>query len=140
MKKIVASLDNIDSVAKYILETLPKSAVLILEGDLASGKTTLTKEIVKQKGSSDEVTSPTFSIQHIYKNGVFHYDMYRLEFMELVSLGIVDEFEKEGLHIVEWMNDDIKEALLEAGFSIFVVEIKPQGESREYTIYPVKKI
>ena len=75
MKKITASLDEIDSVVSYLNELLPTSAIVFLTGDLASGKTTLTKAIAKAKGVESEVTSPTFSLQQCYDENLFHYDL-----------------------------------------------------------------
>jgi tRNA threonylcarbamoyladenosine biosynthesis protein TsaE len=139
MKTVVACLDEVKNVAKAILELVPKNAILILDGTLAAGKTTLTKEIAKQKGATEEITSPTFSIEHIYSNDIFHYDLYRVDFEELASLGILGEFQKEGLHIIEWIDPTLKEILKEAGFEIFVVEITPKDKCRKYKIYNLKE-
>ncbi len=47
-----------------------------MRGDLASGKTTLVKNYLKTLDLDDIVTSPTFSLQAIYSNDIFHYDVY----------------------------------------------------------------
>ncbi|MFW5619664.1 MAG: tRNA (adenosine(37)-N6)-threonylcarbamoyltransferase complex ATPase subunit type 1 TsaE, partial [Campylobacter hyointestinalis] len=65
-------LDELDA----IVQKLPKTGVIVLRGDLASGKTTLTKAIVASFGIKANVTSPTFSIMQNYEN-IYHYDIYQ---------------------------------------------------------------
>jgi tRNA threonylcarbamoyladenosine biosynthesis protein TsaE len=69
------SLEEIDSLAEEISKNFT-NGVIILRGDLAAGKTTFVKKMVKFLGVDDEVTSPTFSIQQCYGDKIFHYDMY----------------------------------------------------------------
>ena len=134
MREIVACLDEVASVAREILELIPDESILILNGDLASGKTTIVKAIAKLKGYESEVTSPTFSLEHIYSDRLFHYDLYRVDFEDLVSLGLINEFEREGLHLIEWADDSLKRLLLGAGFELFELNIKPKGSCRVYKI------
>ena len=49
IKEITASLQELDKVVRYLNETLPKSVIVFLRGDLAAGKTTLTQAIAKAK-------------------------------------------------------------------------------------------
>jgi tRNA threonylcarbamoyladenosine biosynthesis protein TsaE len=85
--------------------------VVLLSGELGSGKTTLTKGIVAGLGaaSEEEVTSPTFTLVHVYGdskravNKVHHVDLYRIEnFHDFETLGMEDVFEQPGVLIVEW--------------------------------------
>jgi tRNA threonylcarbamoyladenosine biosynthesis protein TsaE len=134
MKEIIASLDELDTVVMYLNEILPKDAIIFLTGNLASGKTTLTKAIAKSKGIEEEVTSPTFSLQQCYKENLFHYDLYRIENEEFMELGLFEEFDKEGWHMVEWGDDALKKFLLDAGYELFTVTITPFEEKRKYEI------
>ncbi len=130
----VAKLDELDAIAKEILNNI-KNGVLILRGDLASGKTTLTKAIVKELGLVDEVTSPTFSLQNNYSDRVFHYDIYNKEIEHFISLGMLEELEKEALHIVEWGDDRLIEILKKVGIEFMVVDIKKiANDKREYRL------
>jgi len=85
-----------------------KSPILVLlSGDLGSGKTTLTKGIVAGLGaaSENEVTSPTFTLVHEYGKGtrVYHVDLYRIEsFHDFETLGLEDLFAQPGMVILEW--------------------------------------
>jgi len=113
-----------------------KDGVVILKGDLASGKTTLVKAIVKALGVEDEVTSPTFSLQQCYANNIYHYDIYNHGLEHFLSLGMLDELDKEGLHFVEWGDDKLLEILTDAGIKTVVIEIvkTDNSDEREYRI------
>ena len=81
--------------------------LVLLSGDLGSGKTTLTKGIVSALGVAreDDVTSPTFTLLHSYGQDrpVFHGDLYRIEnFHDFETLGMEDLFAKPGIVILEW--------------------------------------
>lgn len=134
MKEIIASLEQLDSVVNYLEEILPPSCIVFLRGDLAAGKTTLTQAIAKQKGIKGEVTSPTFSLQHCYGEGLYHYDLYRIDHEEFMQIGLFEEFDKQGWHMVEWGSDELKAFLESAGYNVALIEIEPAGEVRKYTI------
>ncbi len=134
MKTITAPKTQLTKITNYLNQTLPKNAIIFLTGDLASGKTTLTKAIAKSKGLADEVTSPTFSLQQCYGEEFFHYDLYRIENSEFMELGLFEEFEKSGWHLIEWGDNSLKELLLSAGYNIFTVTITPYKDIRKYTI------
>ncbi|MBN2767521.1 MAG: tRNA (adenosine(37)-N6)-threonylcarbamoyltransferase complex ATPase subunit type 1 TsaE [Campylobacterales bacterium] len=134
-KEIEATLDTIDSVATYILSVLPKNAIIFLEGNLASGKTTLMRHIAQKIDASFEVTSPTFSLQNCYSEHLFHYDLYRTQFDDIASLGLLEEFEKSGWHFVEWGNERLKEFLEGLGYNIWIINIQPLCDTKRlYTI------
>jgi len=133
-KEITASLTELDKVVTYLDETLPSNAIVFLRGDLAAGKTTLTQAIAKAKGIEGEVTSPTFSLQHCYGEGLYHYDLYRLDHEEFMQLGLFEEFEKEGWHMVEWGSDALKAFLEGVGYNVVTIDIEPKENSRIYRI------
>ena len=133
-REIIASLDELDSVVNYLDELLPKSAIVFLTGDLAAGKTTLMQHIAKAKGVESEVTSPTFSLQQCYAENLYHYDLYRIENEEFMELGLFEEFDKEGWHMVEWGDNSLKAFLIGAGYELFTVIITPFEDKRKYTI------
>ena len=81
-----------------------------------------------------EVTSPTFSLQHCYGEGLFHYDLYRIENSEFMELGLFEEFDKAGWHCVEWGDESLKAFLINAGYDVFTVTITPYNEKRKYHI------
>ena len=138
IKEITASLQELDKVVRYLNETLPKSVIVFLRGDLAAGKTTLTQAIAKAKGIEGEVTSPTFSLQQCYGvedgSSLYHYDLYRLDHEEFMQLGLFEEFEKEGWHMVEWGSDTLKAFLEGVGYNVVTIDIEPKENSRIYRI------
>ena len=133
-KEIMASLSELNKVVAYLDETLPPNAIVFLRGDLAAGKTTLTQAIAKAKDIEGEVTSPTFSLQHCYGENLYHYDLYRLDHEEFMQLGLFEEFEKEGWHIVEWGSDELKAFLEGVGYNVVTIDIEPKETSRIYRI------
>ena len=134
MKKYILTLDKLDILANDVLDKFP-SGVVILRGDLAAGKTTFVKNVVKKLGLSDEVTSPTFSLQQCYGDFVYHYDIYNHGLEHFISLGMLEELEKEGLHLVEWGDDKLRNILVNAGFDILEIDIKKvDSDKREYII------
>jgi len=121
----------IDELKKFINN---KNIIVLLRGDLASGKTTLVKAYVKSLGINDEVTSPTFSVQSCYGNDIFHYDIYNKSLEEFIALGLLEEFEKSGIHFVEWGDEKLEEILKEYGFEVIIVNIKKLNDGRSYSI------
>ncbi len=138
MKEIQASLTELNKVVIYLQKILPQNAIVFLRGDLAAGKTTLTQAIAKEKGIEGEVTSPTFSLQQCYvgKDGanLYHYDLYRLEHEEFMQMGLFEEFEKSGWHMVEWGSDELKSFLEAVGYNVVLIEIEPYENRRMYRI------
>ena len=107
-------LHEIDSVAKKLIQSTT-SKLLLFNGDMGVGKTTLIKTIVKELGSNDEVSSPTFSIVNEYKtkegNSIYHFDLYRLESLEeAMDFGIEEYLYSGNWCLIEWP-DLIKENL-----------------------------
>lgn len=104
---ITRSAEETTSWGREFAERLKAPILVLLSGDLGSGKTTLTKGIVAGLGaaSEDEVTSPTFTLVHEYGKGkrVYHVDLYRIEtFHDFETLGLEDLFSQPGVVILEW--------------------------------------
>lgn len=133
-REITASLDELEPLLEYLEKEIPKNAIIFLNGTLASGKTTLTKAIAKYKGLDSSVTSPTFSLQHIYNNRLFHYDLYRIDTLNFMALGLFEEFEKSGWHIIEWGSSDLRDLCLKAGYNIVTINIETLEGKRRYKI------
>jgi tRNA threonylcarbamoyladenosine biosynthesis protein TsaE len=123
-------VNNISDLKK-VIKCIKKSNknIIILSGTLGSGKTTLVKEFVKSLGLGDKVTSPTFAIQNIYDNKVFHYDLYNKGVDEFLALGMIEELEKEGFHFIEW-GEDLEDVLQTYGFDYLKITITIDGNKR----------
>ena len=92
--------------------------LVLLQGDLGSGKTTLTKGIISGLGAAreEDVTSPTFNLVHEFRRQkleksessphagkIYHVDLYRVEsFHDLETLGLEDALSEKAIVIIEW--------------------------------------
>ncbi|MBR9846783.1 MAG: tRNA (adenosine(37)-N6)-threonylcarbamoyltransferase complex ATPase subunit type 1 TsaE [Algicola sp.] len=105
--EISYNINELESVATQLLEQINSKTVLF-HGGMGVGKTTLIKAMVKALGSSDDVTSPTFSIVNEYEssNGfkIFHFDMYRIaDEMEALNFGFEDYLNSDKNWLfIEW--------------------------------------
>jgi len=126
MKFVAKDIDDLKNVIKCI-EKSGKN-IILLNGTLGSGKTTLVKEFLKYKGIKDNATSPTFSIQNRYKD-IYHYDVYQKK-DEFLSLGMLEELEKKGYHFIEW-GKEIEDILKMYGFDYLKINIRLRGDIRE---------
>ncbi len=134
MKKYELSLDELHILVEDIYKDF-KSGVVILQGDLASGKTTLVKAFALHLGLDDEVTSPTFSLQQCYSDKLFHYDIYNHGIEHFISLGLLEELEKDALHLVEWGDNTLIDILNSAGIDTLVIKItKTDNDTRIYEV------
>lgn len=135
-KEFLLGEDEIEVIISYLKELLEnRDCIVILRGDLASGKTTLVKHFVKAIGLDDVVNSPTFSLQVVYGNEIFHYDLYNKTLEEFISLGMLEEFEKSGIHFVEWGSGKLENILNDYGFDVIVLDILKKDDKRLYKIY-----
>ncbi len=134
-KSFELKLNEIKSLVEYLIELLKDdNFIVILRGDLASGKTTLVKNYVKALNLDDLVTSPTFSLQAIYSQNIFHYDVYNKTLNEFIALGMLEEFEKDGTHFVEWGDEKLEEILKDYGYNVVLIEIEKKDNKRVYKI------
>ena len=100
------------AVGRELAALLATPQLLLLTGDLGTGKTTLVKGIAQALDAAepDEVTSPTFTLLHEYdglRNGksikLFHLDLYRLEGeRQLDTLGLDELLTDDALVLIEW--------------------------------------
>ena len=95
------------AVGAKVAAILRPPALVMLIGDLGSGKTTLAKGIVQALGVAppEEVLSPTFSLIHEYAGEpkVYHLDLYRLDTVpELETLGLEDIWDQSVIVLIEW--------------------------------------
>ena len=109
--------------AKNLSKICKSKDIIVLTGDLGSGKTKLTEGILTYFNLQDEISSPTFTIVNEYdteKIKIFHFDVYRLaDVDEFFAIGGEEYFEK-GASIIEWgemIEDYIPQRYLKLEFS-----------------------
>ncbi len=127
-------LHEIDVVVKALLARLKEGGVVLLQGDLAAGKTTLVQRTAAYLQLDDAVTSPTFSIQQCYANKLFHYDIYNQGLDRFIALGLLEELEREGYHFIEWGDERLYTILQSAQIPVIIVEIDKENTTRRYRI------
>lgn len=101
----IESLDELDKVARAVLESLDGRTVVAFDAPMGAGKTTLISRIAKELGSEDDVTSPTFAIVNQYEGErtIYHFDMYRIDrWEEALDFGSEEYLSSGELCLVEW--------------------------------------
>lgn len=129
------TLIELPKLCERIVTELPQGGVVVLQGDLASGKTTLTQAFARYLGVEEAVTSPTFSLQQGYGEKLYHYDLYNYGFDKFLSLGMMEELERAGYHLIEWGDDTLVGWLKRCGIEMIVLKItKCDEQSRYYEV------
>lgn len=131
--KMQFNINKIEDWQNVVNEILPElqHPILLLKGNLGAGKTTFTQFLLKNLGSIDEVSSPTYAIVNEYhtpKGNVFHFDLYRMKNLaEVYDIGIEEYLDNSYLCIIEW--PEIYEEELE-DFPHHEIKIENDGENR----------
>jgi tRNA threonylcarbamoyladenosine biosynthesis protein TsaE len=103
------SLEQLHEIAEEVIQ-LSKHKILLFNGEMGVGKTTLIKEICRVLGVEDTISSPTFSLVNEYvtsnKETVYHFDFYRInDEEEALDMGIEDYFYSNNWCLIEWPNN-----------------------------------
>jgi len=107
LETVTTSAEETTRWGREFAAKLASPAVILLTGELGTGKTTLTKGIISGLGAAceEEVTSPTFTLVHVHRQRVpiYHVDLFRVEQLhDFETLGLEDIFAEPGILIVEW--------------------------------------
>jgi tRNA threonylcarbamoyladenosine biosynthesis protein TsaE len=98
--------DETRAFGALLAENLAEGDFIALDGELASGKTCFVQGLAAGLGYQGAVTSPTFTLLHLYEGGrlpLYHFDLYRLKTPdELESIGYEEYFYGNGVCVVEW--------------------------------------
>lgn len=134
MKELILKKNELHKLFKE----LPKEGIILLQGELGSGKTTLVKELMRFLHFNENVSSPTFSIMQSYekeKRLVYHYDIYQQGLEGILKNGLFENFFEEALHLVEWGDENLKQALAQFHLQCLIVKISILENERKYEIY-----
>lgn len=127
-------LSNLKDLVSFLIPIVETQKIILLRGDLGSGKTTLVKTYTNFFYPQENVTSPTFTLMHQYNN-IFHYDLYNRSLQEVLELGLLDFLEEDGVHFIEWGDENLNQLLKDNGYNTCSVEILKEGENRIYRIF-----
>ena len=134
MQYITNSPAETEAVGAALGNIINPGTVIAYRGDLGAGKTAFTRGLARGLGSSEMVTSPTYTIVNEYLGGrcpLFHFDMYRLASSDdLWDIGWEDYLDRGGVCAVEW-SENVEDAMEGA---IWVTIEKTGEESRKITI------
>ena len=118
------SLSEINKASKFIFENI-NNKIILFNGDLGTGKTTLIKNLCLKLGSTKNVSSPTFPILNIYEDKkikIYHADLYRVKnIKDLNELGFFEIINNDNWLFIEWPKQIIK--VIDKPFSILNIEI-----------------
>jgi tRNA threonylcarbamoyladenosine biosynthesis protein TsaE len=133
-----ASEEETIALGRAIARDLPARAVVLLIGDLGSGKTTIAKGIVEGLGAAapEDVSSPTFTLIHEFSGArrVYHIDLYRLDTAaEVATLGLDDLFEQDAAVLIEW-GERFPQLMPPGRTEIRLRAPDPQSDEREIVI------
>ncbi|QEC77312.1 tRNA (adenosine(37)-N6)-threonylcarbamoyltransferase complex ATPase subunit type 1 TsaE [Mucilaginibacter ginsenosidivorax] len=106
MQLTISSISNLPQAARAIIEHAGNNRIFLFYGDMGAGKTTLIKELCKALGTTDNISSPTFSIvneYHTAKDKIYHFDFYRLKDQtEALDMGYEEYFYAGAWCFIEW--------------------------------------
>ena len=118
-------IEDINQIATKILGKT-SSKILLFEGEMGSGKTTLIKSLVNNMVTKDTVGSPTFSLVNEYdteRGIIYHFDLYRIENKdELLDLGFEDYLDKGSWVFIEW--PEKAEEYLQLNYNRILLKVK----------------
>ncbi|MGK7941659.1 MAG: tRNA (adenosine(37)-N6)-threonylcarbamoyltransferase complex ATPase subunit type 1 TsaE [Crocosphaera sp.] len=106
---IISNFEATKTLGQKLGQNLPEGSVLLLKGDLGTGKTTLVQGIGEGLGITDPIVSPTFTLINEYYQGrlpLYHLDLYRLEPKAVAELYLEQYWEEgevlPGITAIEW--------------------------------------
>ncbi|MEJ2245011.1 MAG: tRNA (adenosine(37)-N6)-threonylcarbamoyltransferase complex ATPase subunit type 1 TsaE [Acidobacteriota bacterium] len=140
-ERISESSEATQEIGSDLARKIQVPGIVLLRGDLGTGKTTLTRGIARGLGLSDPtlVNSPSFTLVNIYQGRcpIYHVDLYRLKNeRDLYSIGLDDFLGKDGVTIVEW-----SERLTYPLNQAMEIEIRDAGGDRRILLiyFPVRE-
>ena len=127
MEFLTNSPAETEAVGAALGKILKPGTVIAYRGDLGAGKIAFTRGLARGLGSSEMVTSPTYTIVNEYLGGrmpLFHFDMYRLASSDdLWDIGWEDYLDRNGVCAVEW-SENVEDAMEDP----IVITIEKLGE------------
>lgn len=100
------TLNTLNNAIEKLLPYLEKYKIVLFNGCMGAGKTTLISALCKHLGSNDDISSPTFSIVNEYQSKIgkiYHFDFYRIESLEeAFDIGVEEYLFSDDYCFIEW--------------------------------------
>lgn len=128
----ISTIDELNQIASDLISSYPNGTTVLLNGTLASGKTTLVNYIAT-KLDILATASPTFGIMHEYRDDFRHLDLYRVGSEGFFERGL-HEMIGDGWTMIEWADEKIERYLTECGIRYTKIFITLDGETRTFEV------
>lgn len=125
------SVDDTRALAAEMSALARPSDLIVVAGDLGTGKTAFTQGFARGLGVTEPVTSPSFVLMRTYEGRIplIHLDVYRLDnLQELIDLGIAEMLDGDGVTLIEW--GDVVAPALPADFLEVRLELSDSPDDR----------
>jgi tRNA threonylcarbamoyladenosine biosynthesis protein TsaE len=129
------SPDDTRELAAAVAGLAQSGDVLLLAGELGTGKTVFAQGFGRGLGVEERVTSPTFTLMRSYQGRLtlVHADVYRLDHLqEVVDLALPELLDEGGVALIEW--GDVAAAVLAPDFLEVRLELGPGDDDRLVTL------
>ena len=136
----MSSLADLPAAASVLIEEASNEPIILFEGPMGAGKTTLVKEVCRQLGVKDNVSSPTFALVNEYAGAdgklIYHFDFYRLnDEREALDIGALEYFDSGRICLIEWPS--MIPNLLPEHYLLVTLQPDADGQVRTMTINQV---
>ena len=125
---------------RAISEDMCKSGVVAVNGvvakpakELKIGDVITISFLDRKHGLDEHVSSPTFSIMQNYGE-IYHYDIYNGGCEGILKNGLFENLFEEGLHLIEWADENLINLLKKYELDFCVVRITPHAQGRKYEV------
>ena len=136
----MTSLDELPAAAAMLLEAASEEPIILFEGPMGAGKTTLIKEFCRQMGVQENVSSPTFALVNEYETEtgklIYHFDFYRIsDEREALNIGALEYFDSGNICLIEWPS--LIPSLLPEHYLLVTLQPDANSEVRTMTLNKV---
>jgi tRNA threonylcarbamoyladenosine biosynthesis protein TsaE len=135
----IEHVDQLAEVSKHIAKCITQFPVVVFNGEMGAGKTTLISQVCKELQVTSPISSPTYAIVNTYErlegDDIFHFDFYRVESeMEAVQSGLDEMIDAGNICLIEWAERIMK--LLPTNYVMVDISVTG-GNSRKIEITKV---